>query len=93
MEAFGQTDLDQRVHRNQSTTSLGKMAFGILQCFLKRAGALGILNEIPRFNQVLRQFQATDKEYQQVEFEIVEEERPPMREIQAYCQKMGIPAA
>ena len=30
LEAFGQTDLDQRVHRNQSTLSLGKMAFGIL---------------------------------------------------------------
>ncbi len=34
MDAFAQTDLDRRVHRNQATRSLGKMAFGILQTFL-----------------------------------------------------------
>ena len=91
LEAFGQTDLDQRVHRNQTTTSLGKMAFGILQTFLKRAEPLGILNETPQFHDVLRQFQATDNEYQQIEFQIIEEERPPMRQVAAYSRKFGSP--
>ena len=27
LEAFAQTDLDRRVHRNQTTTALGKMSF------------------------------------------------------------------
>jgi len=91
LEAFGQTDLDQRVHRNQTTTSLGKMSFGILQTFLKRGEHLGIFKETPEFYKVLRQFQATDKEYQQIEIEIVEEERPPMRQIAAYSKKFGSP--
>ena len=34
LEAFAQCDLDQRIHRNQSTNALGKMSFGILQTFL-----------------------------------------------------------
>jgi len=89
LEAFGQTDLDQRVHRNQTTTSLGKMSFGILQTFLKRAEPLGILAETPEFHNKLRQFQANNKEYEQIEFEIVEQERPPMQEIAAYCKKFS----
>src|SRR5699024_3940782 len=31
LDAFAQTDLDQRVHENKPTRQLGKMAFGILQ--------------------------------------------------------------
>ena len=33
LETFAQTDLDRRVHRNQTTNALGKMSFGILQTF------------------------------------------------------------
>ena len=33
---FAQTDLDVRVHRNQETTALGRMAFGVLRTFLAR---------------------------------------------------------
>ena len=36
IEAFAQTDLDRRVHRNQTTNALGKMSFGILQTFINR---------------------------------------------------------
>jgi glucosyl-3-phosphoglycerate synthase len=88
--AFGQTDLDQRVHRNQPTTDLGKMAFGILQTFLNRAHALGVLKEMPELNTVLRQFRVQENEYELLELPIVEEERPPMRDVEAYRQKMGV---
>ncbi|MBI1372743.1 MAG: glucosyl-3-phosphoglycerate synthase [Phycisphaera sp.] len=87
LEAFGQTDLDQRVHRNQETRSLGKMAFGILQTFLGRAEALGMIDGLPELHKVLNQFQVKDNEHELVGFKITEEERPPMIEIPEYQQR------
>ncbi len=91
LSAFAQTDLDQRVHRNQSTRDLGKMAFGIMQTFLRRSEKLGVLKEIPDYHTILRQFQAKEKDYQQIKFEIVEDERPPMITIPEYRKKYSIP--
>ncbi len=90
MAAFGQTDLDQRVHRNQPTRSLGKMAFGILQTFLSRVQSLGIVPELPELAKVLRQFQVNDREFELLEHRIVEEERPPMLTVQEYRSKYGV---
>lgn len=90
LEAFGQTDLDQRVHRNQPTRELGKMAFGILRTFLSRVRSLGLVPELPELSPILHQFQAQDNRYEQVEYEIFEEERPPMREVPAYQEKFGV---
>ncbi len=87
MEAFGQTDLDQRVHRNQATRDLGKMSFGILQTFLNRAKALGLVPHVPELQSILRQFQVKEGQFEQIEYHIVEEERPPMIEIPAYRAK------
>jgi glucosyl-3-phosphoglycerate synthase len=86
MNAFAQTDLDQRIHRNQPTRSLGKMAFGILQTFLSRVEKLGVIKEIPETSTILRQFQVQDQTFETVEYSIVEEERPPMETIAAYQQ-------
>jgi len=84
MGAFAQTDLDQRVHFNQPTMNLGRMAFTILQTFLARAESLGVVSGLPELNHVLRQFQAYDEEYEAVEYEFVEEERPPMVTVPEY---------
>ncbi|MDD3276565.1 MAG: glucosyl-3-phosphoglycerate synthase, partial [Kiritimatiellales bacterium] len=89
MEAFGQTDLDQRVHRNQETLSLGKMAFGILRTFLARSQAKGMTIDMEQVSTIMRQFQAHDDKYEQTEFKIVEEERPPMITIPEYREKFG----
>ncbi|WOO40765.1 glucosyl-3-phosphoglycerate synthase [Rubellicoccus peritrichatus] len=89
MEAFGQTDLDQRVHRNQETLSLGKMSFGILQSFLGRMEKMGMEGQLPEMHNILRQFQANDQHYEQVCHEIIEEERRPMIEVEGYRKKMG----
>jgi glucosyl-3-phosphoglycerate synthase len=89
LEAFGQTDLDQRVHRNQETLSLGKMAFGILRTFLARSQAKGMKIDMEQVSTVMRQFQAHDDKYEQTLFEIVEEERPPMITIPEYREKFG----
>lgn len=90
LEAIAQVDLDQRVHRNQETRDLGKMAFGILRAFLHRAAALDVIGELPELSTMLRQFQAKDKTFEQILFEIVEEERPPMIELPEYRKKFGI---
>ena len=89
MEAFGQTDLDQRVHRNQETLSLGKMAFGILRTFLARAKDMGVDVDMSKLSSIMRQFQAHDENYEQIEYEIVEEERPPMITLPEYREKFG----
>jgi glucosyl-3-phosphoglycerate synthase len=89
LEAFGQTDLDQRIHRNQPTTDLGKMSFGILRAFLSRLSSLEKVRDLPELETVLRQFQARDTSYEQIEHTIREEERPPMITVPAYRKKFG----
>ncbi|MEX0322049.1 MAG: glucosyl-3-phosphoglycerate synthase [Puniceicoccaceae bacterium] len=91
LKAFGQTDLDQRVHRNQATLDLGKMAFGILQSFLMRLESYNLADRLPDMSNTFRQFQAEGNRYDQVLKEIVEEERPPMITIPEYREKFGIP--
>ncbi len=92
MDAFAQTDLDQRIHRNQDTRDLGKMAFGIMQTFLARTKALGILDTKLDLNTTLRQFQVNDSIYEQIQHQIIEEDRPPMCDIPAYREKFGLNA-
>ena len=90
LNAFGQTDLNRRVHRNQDTRSLGKMSFGILQTFLSRVESLRIVQGLPELSPILRQFQARELAYEQIEYEIREEERPPMITVPAYRAKRGL---
>jgi glucosyl-3-phosphoglycerate synthase len=89
LDAFGQTDLDQRVHRNQTTLDLGKMSFGILQSFLNRIESFGMVDRLPEMSNLFRQFQAEGNRYEQVTREIIEEERPPMITIPEYRAKFG----
>ncbi len=87
LSAFAQCDLDQRVHRNQSTTALGKMSFGILQSFLNRLKRHGKVGQIADISNLYRSLQATGSEYEEITTEIVEEERPPMIDIAEYLEK------
>ena len=88
MDIIAQTDLDQRVHKNQSTVSLGRMAFGILQTFYNRlAKYRGV--ELKPESTVLRQItQDRDRQHQINEIEIEEIERMPMVEVPAYRERM-----
>lgn len=92
LSAFGQTDLDQRVHRNQPTRDLGKMAFAILHTFFDRLKALGVTPNLPEMGSVLRQFQAHDNRYEQLEWQTPYEERPPMIDVPAYRERFNRPA-
>ena len=89
LEAFAQTDLDQRVHRNQSTRALAKMSFGILHTFLLRTRSLGIINGLPDIGDTLYQFQIRETQHERVDFTIQYEERPPMLDVAAYREKTG----
>jgi glucosyl-3-phosphoglycerate synthase len=85
--ALAQTDLDRRVHRNQDTVALGRMAFGVLRTFmsrLRREQLVQLQNELP---SIMRQYEVSEGHYRQVEYNIEEYERPPMIEVEAYRQK------
>ena len=84
LDAFAQTDLDRRVHRNQTTNALGKMSFGILQTFINRLHAQGKIDQMPDMETFYRRFEVENGNYSQLVQEVVEEERPPMIEIEAY---------
>lgn len=87
LDAFAQTDLDQRVHRNQPTRSLGKMSFGILQTLLSRMQQMEVIGELPAMSTALRQFQVSEEQFEMITHTIVEEERPPMITIDEYKKK------
>ena len=85
--AFAQTDLDRRIHRNQETIALGRMAFGVLRTFmsrLKREQLVQFQQELPG---IMRQYEVGDGSYRQIEYDIEEKERQPMIEVDAYRQK------
>jgi glucosyl-3-phosphoglycerate synthase len=87
LDGFAQTDLDTRVHRNQETIALGRMAFGILRTFfnrLTREERAHFKTELPK---IMRQHAVDDGKFEQVEHFIEEFERPPMIEIPAYREK------
>lgn len=87
LDVFAQTDLDQRVHHNQSTRALGRMSFGILQVFLARLKQMGIVQGLPELHTVLRQFQMRENVNEQIEHKIERFERPAMIELPAYHQR------
>ena len=84
LDAFAQTDLDRSVHRNQTTNALGKMSFGILQTFINRLQSQGMIDRVPDMEKFYRRFEVEDGAYNQLVQEVVEEERPPMIEIDGY---------
>ena len=87
LQAFAQVDLEQRVHRNQSTAALGRMSFSILQSFLSRLRSHGKMDGPTDFSNIYRALQITGEQYREVATEIVEEERPPMIQVPEYLKK------
>jgi glucosyl-3-phosphoglycerate synthase len=78
-----------RIHRNQTTAALGKMAYGILNTFLTRAekyGTAKLLRELRGEHIAL----AMEDNIHRVEKTAVSGiERPPMIEIPEYREKFG----
>jgi glucosyl-3-phosphoglycerate synthase len=87
IDALAQVDLDLRIHRNQATAALGKMAYGILATFLSRAKKYGdaeILRELGEYHIAL---ESENLEHTVRKTGIPMVERPPMIEIPEYREK------
>lgn len=89
LDVIAQVDLERRIHRNQDTRALGKMAFGILNTFLKRIEKLDLLTlKKSLFNEMI-QYNLVRNDYKPDTMKTDNHERPPMLEIQAYLEKFG----
>lgn len=85
MDIIAQTDLDLRVHRNQSIRSLGEMAFGILQTFWNRIEKYKNISDLQPESYLLKQIFASEEKSQEIKEILIEEkERKPMIELEAY---------
>jgi len=91
--ALAQVDLDLRIHRNQTTQALGRMAYGIINTFLNRAVRYGdaeLLRELGDAHVALR---VLGESHSVEKTAISAVERPPMVEIEEYRTKFGSPPA
>jgi len=100
---IAQVDLDMRIHRNQSTQALGKMAFGILNAFFEKAKKykqIELLHEIGKYHIAMETHAPqkqpasaegketfAESEHRVIKNEISPEVRPPMLEIPEYREK------
>ncbi|MFP3043963.1 glucosyl-3-phosphoglycerate synthase [Treponema primitia] len=91
IEAMAQVDLDLRIHRNQTTAALGKMAYGILNTFtarIKKYGAAEILRELgDRHIALEMDASAEGSSHRVIKTDIPSVERPPIIEIPEYREK------
>lgn len=87
-----QTDLDERVHRNQDNAALGKTSFAILHVMLRRLADQGKITLHAPLPEILRQWCMKGEEACLREETIMEIERPPLREL-AYSGASPLPSA
>ena len=90
LDIIAQVDLDRRVHRNQDTKALGRMAFIILKTFCNRIEKLGIVNLNTEIFDEMIQYNLVRNEYKPDIFKIKGIERPPMIEIAEYRKKFNL---
>ncbi|UCF91929.1 MAG: glucosyl-3-phosphoglycerate synthase [Desulfobacterales bacterium] len=90
LEVIAQVDLDRRIHRNQDTKALGRMAFVILQTFINRKMRLGLIElKADLFNEMI-QYNLVANQYQPEKIRYEGHERPPIIEIPEYRTKFNI---
>ncbi len=89
LDVMAQIDLEKRVHRNQDTKALGKMAFVILDTFFRRIEKQQIIELKHSLYKDMIQYKLVKNNIQPDVFTIQGVERPPMIEIPEYRQKFG----
>ncbi len=87
LDVIAQVDLDRRVHRNQDTKALGRMAFVILKTFINRIESLKKINLNTELFHEMIQYKLTKGEYEADIYKIIGHERPPIISIPEYCKK------
>lgn len=87
LEIFAQVDLERRIHRNQDTKALGKMAFSIIKTFINRKVSLGMIDLKESMHDQMIQYTLVDDDLTPDIVEIKGLERPPMIKIPEYMEK------
>ncbi len=87
MDVIAQVDLEKRVHRNQDTKALGKMAFAILKTFIQRQIELGLLDIMTQMSDEMIQYNLIEGQIAADILRIKGDERPPMIDIPEYREK------
>jgi len=90
LDVIAQVDLDRRIHRNQDTKALGRMAFTILKTFINRKVRLGLIDLRDELFDEMIQYNLVNNKYQPDLFKIEDHERPPIIEIPEYREKFKI---
>jgi glucosyl-3-phosphoglycerate synthase len=90
LDVMAQVDLDRRIHRNQDTKALGRMAFVILKTFIHRKVRLGVIDLKDKLFDDMIQYNLVSDRYQPDILTIETHERPPIIEIPEYREKFKI---
>lgn len=90
LDVMAQVDLEKRVHRNQDTKALGKMAFAIIKTFMNRKEALGRIDLKAPMHDRMIQYKISGNQIEPDILQIKGHERPPMIEIPEYRIKFGL---
>jgi glucosyl-3-phosphoglycerate synthase len=90
LDVMAQVDLDRRIHRNQDTKALGRMAFTIIKTFLNRQKRSGLIELKEDLFDEMIQYNLVDNDYQPEALQIKGLERPPMITIPEYCKKFAV---
>lgn len=89
-DVIAQVNLDKRVHRNQSTTALGKMGFEIIHAFFSRLEALDMASFQDSPSSEYHKLICGPSVYKLEGTDAQLNERPPMSSIPEYRQMRGI---
>lgn len=85
LQSIAQTDLEERIHRNQSLFSLSKMAFAIVQVVVRRLGDRNRLAMLEEMNTSMKLIHYSPTELFLEVKEIEEHERPPIKSLKEYA--------
>ncbi len=87
LDVMAQVDLDRRVHKNQDTKALGRMAFVIIKTFLSRIESqLRITISQDMFDEII-QYSFLNNQFRPDICPLEQHERPPIKEIPEYREK------
>ncbi|MEJ2038532.1 MAG: hypothetical protein P8X55_06310 [Desulfosarcinaceae bacterium] len=89
LEVMAQVDLERRIHRNQDTKALGKMAFAILKTFINRKSAMGLIDIKGRLHDDMIQYTIVKGELTPEVVTMKGFERPPIIEVPEYQSKFN----
>lgn len=89
LDVIAQVDLDKRIHKNQDTRALGKMAFVIMMTFINRQKKLGLVDLKNDLFREMIQYNLVKNEYHPDIFKVEGHERPPIIEIPEYRHKFN----